>query len=377
MATLAGLPGISVGLAVDPTGVAPGLRVAERQFRQFAQNTQRGTGAMRQGFQQLGFQIQDVVVSLQSGQAPLRVFIQQGTQIASAFGPVGAALGTAAALAVSLGAAFLSTGDSASAAAADVDKLLGKIDEMVPTVDAAVKAMRDLTDVQLRNKRLNLTGDMAKLQAEQDRVIRQIDDLVTRFGQLGAAEAGITQGTGDISQAMSEFLAGVTDVHEFAAEMQRLQGAVDNTDFDEFVEGVREGANELLAAELGAQRTANELAALDRIAAGATQTAEEQADAETRRAKALDKSAKSAQQLTDQQKRLQAAGKYLLETSAVEERYDREQERIAEIERQRELAVAEQAAIAARQAAVMARPCRSADPSIQDEFTNIFAECFG
>ena len=44
-------------------------------------------------------QIQDVVVSLQAGQQPLTVLIQQGSQLASAFGPVGVILGTVGALA--------------------------------------------------------------------------------------------------------------------------------------------------------------------------------------------------------------------------------------------------------------------------------------
>ena len=48
---------------------------------------------MRGAFGNLGHQVQDVAVQLQMGTSATRVFTQQGSQIAGAFGPTGAIVG--------------------------------------------------------------------------------------------------------------------------------------------------------------------------------------------------------------------------------------------------------------------------------------------
>jgi hypothetical protein len=89
MATLSGLPGISVGLAMDATGVATGVRQAEREITRFAQTANRQSALMRQGFAQLGLQVQDFAVQVGSGTSALRAFGQQAPQALAAFGPGG------------------------------------------------------------------------------------------------------------------------------------------------------------------------------------------------------------------------------------------------------------------------------------------------
>ena len=59
---------------------------------------QRAGANLRFAIGNAAAQVQDIVVSLEGGQDALRVFIQQGSQIASAFGPVGVAVGTLGAL---------------------------------------------------------------------------------------------------------------------------------------------------------------------------------------------------------------------------------------------------------------------------------------
>ncbi|MBL3468454.1 phage tail protein, partial [Klebsiella pneumoniae] len=53
------------------------------------------SGNLRAGFQQAGYQIQDFVVQVQSGQNALIALSQQGSQLLSAFGGWGVALGAA------------------------------------------------------------------------------------------------------------------------------------------------------------------------------------------------------------------------------------------------------------------------------------------
>lgn len=68
-------------------------------------------GAMGSRLQQVGFQLQDVAIQLQAGTRASVVFAQQGSQIASVFGPVGAIIGTLAAVGIpALAFAFSNAG---------------------------------------------------------------------------------------------------------------------------------------------------------------------------------------------------------------------------------------------------------------------------
>ena len=59
-----------------------------------AQNQVRtGTRQSRAAFTQLSYQVQDISVQLQAGQSPFIVLAQQGSQVASIFGPGGAVIG--------------------------------------------------------------------------------------------------------------------------------------------------------------------------------------------------------------------------------------------------------------------------------------------
>ena len=98
-----------------------------------ANDIDRSTGRMSANFQNLGYQVQDIAVQLQQGTNPLIVFAQQGSQIASVFGPWGAILGAAGAVVGALATHLLdfneeaektpdlvvATGEAFSAAQAD------------------------------------------------------------------------------------------------------------------------------------------------------------------------------------------------------------------------------------------------------------------
>lgn len=89
---------------------------AENGFRRFgkaAESSQRNVLQFRTGLQQLGLQAQDVAVQLSAGTSALTVFGQQAPQILSVFGPLGIAIGAAAAALPLLAAAFGSAGSEA------------------------------------------------------------------------------------------------------------------------------------------------------------------------------------------------------------------------------------------------------------------------
>lgn len=62
-----------------------------------------GFAKLRNGAQQVGFQVQDMVVQLQSGTSAFVAIGQQGSQLAGAFGPGGAVLGAVIALGSAIG----------------------------------------------------------------------------------------------------------------------------------------------------------------------------------------------------------------------------------------------------------------------------------
>ena len=94
--------------ARDDTGAA--FASVNANLNKTANNAKKLNGnlrIMRGGMGQLGHQIQDVAVQLQMGQNALMVFTQQGSQVASLFGPTGAIIGAVGAVAGALAAGFL------------------------------------------------------------------------------------------------------------------------------------------------------------------------------------------------------------------------------------------------------------------------------
>ncbi|HGY3698838.1 TPA: phage tail tape measure protein [Citrobacter freundii] len=63
-----------------------------------AEGGAKGTGSWKNSMQQAGYQVQDFIIQVQGGQSALVAFAQQGSQLAGAFGPGGAIVGSIIAL---------------------------------------------------------------------------------------------------------------------------------------------------------------------------------------------------------------------------------------------------------------------------------------
>lgn len=100
----------------------------------------RSSGAIKGALGQVGFQVQDLVVQIQAGQSPLTALIQQGTQLAGAFGPAGVAIGTVAAIVAAAAGAFFNLGQSIDAAA-QVQGLLQSIDDTSKAYDRQIETV--------------------------------------------------------------------------------------------------------------------------------------------------------------------------------------------------------------------------------------------
>jgi len=109
-----------------------------------------GFAKFRNGAQQVGFQVQDMVVQLQSGTSAFVAIGQQGSQLAGAFGPGGAVLGAVIALASAVGGVLYKSLTASEASTKDLD--------------AAQKQLKD-TFQQTTSGTLELTDGMIQLSA--------------------------------------------------------------------------------------------------------------------------------------------------------------------------------------------------------------------
>lgn len=120
---------------------------------------------------QLGFQIQDIAVQLQGGQNPLLVLSQQGSQVASIFGPGGIVVGAFLAVAAAIGSALLPSLFKTNDAIKDLDKSMDALNEIM---------------TETKDKTLVLTDEFAKLAqtsetlsaAQFRRVMLDIDEAI-------------------------------------------------------------------------------------------------------------------------------------------------------------------------------------------------------
>lgn len=138
----------------------------------------RSSGQMRAAIGQVGFQVQDLVVQLQAGTPVLTAFVQQGSQIAGAFGPVGAIIGTVGSVLGIAAGALLGFNREAEAAKPVLDGVVKSFGAASQEADKYAKALEGATGAQ-----------RAFAQAAAAR------DLGTARGDVGAA-------TGDIVQAV-------------------------------------------------------------------------------------------------------------------------------------------------------------------------------
>jgi hypothetical protein len=131
--------------------------------------------------QNVSFQLQDMAVQLGAGTAASVVFAQQGSQIASAFGPVGAVVGALAAVGIPLLAyAFSSASDEAQ-----------QLSDAAERQKASLEALTLATyNLRLERQMMASGAGFAEEQEalnEINRLERERADIVARINQLSSA----------------------------------------------------------------------------------------------------------------------------------------------------------------------------------------------
>lgn len=172
-----------------------------------AQGMSRSTQA---SLQNVGYQVQDMIVQIQGGQGVMRSLSQQLPQLLSGFGLIGVAAGTLAPLVLAVGSALIGTGVSAKAVEEDMKALASAISELeaaqknttISSVDLAAKfgpmadQARQLYDVQKRLAQLNLEGTLT----------RAISDL-NSTGSFSGVSNGAAEDWKNLGAAADEYFA--------------------------------------------------------------------------------------------------------------------------------------------------------------------------
>ncbi|MBS4048168.1 MAG: hypothetical protein KG075_17615 [Alphaproteobacteria bacterium] len=232
--------------------------------------------------QQAGFQIGDFAVQVASGSGFLRPFIQQGTQLVSAFGPWGAAIGAVGAVVGALATTFLDLSEKTS----DTDKATKVYEETLKSLQAVIdeldkkgKDRLDLLKAERDNAMQLVRVEMAKTQAliDQARVraeLAALSDPETAFG-VGNAELAriqvldkqIADRRTQIEALEERFMAASNAVYNDKQAEQAKKDAKERTRIESEVEKEAERRRKMIQqadTDAAAQQDKDRMAAMKR-----------------------------------------------------------------------------------------------------------------
>lgn len=171
-------------------------------------------GSLRGVAGNLGFQLQDVAVQAQAGTSAFVILGQQGSQLASSFGPGGAVFGAVIAIASAIGGvlytAMKKTGAETVKLSAALEERLGMIKERLAETDEASKAAFSSVEI-------------GKANAEYEKLGQTIDELRKR--QQSYKEQVQAASNPDIRRNYENLYSSVTDQIQASIKAQKEQGA--------------------------------------------------------------------------------------------------------------------------------------------------------
>lgn len=258
-----------------------------------------GLSSFRNAAGQIGSQVQDMVVQLQSGTSEFVAIGQQGSQLASAFGPGGAVLGAVIALAAAVGGVLYK---SLGIAGADMDDLTKRSNELGKSFQMTKSGALELSDsfVEAANSTDGLSQNMVKLLGLQvaenlSKTTKAIEDQRKAWeGTSVAAQTSITT-FNDLSSAGVDVGSAIANIGSAAPDVQAKLGNL-NQFLDD--QAYKYGVNKQLIIDvLAAEReyaAENTPAAYQKVADAKTAVA----DAATKNKESALEEARTTQQLS-------------------------------------------------------------------------------
>ena len=207
----------------------------------FGKATVVNTGKLRRfgsfGMQQVGYQVQDFAVQVQSGTNALVALGQQGSQLLGIFGPTGAIAGMVLAIGTGLAGAFIAASQASKRAQQDFEataKALGELEQAFRNAEQAAGGFGRLISSFNANDIVRAFDDIAKAFKEMGETTFMerwlaSGSLLEAFGFMGNADAdAIGQRFGEMFGVAAEFAAKQFNEDFFSS----LEGAISSQDAD-------------------------------------------------------------------------------------------------------------------------------------------------
>jgi DNA repair exonuclease SbcCD ATPase subunit len=217
---------VTVAMAVDGEDqVTKAINRVGNQMEKTAKATNKASGEMKKQFRfmrggmgQLGYQVQDIAVQLQSGQNAMIVFGQQGSQIASIFGPQGAVIGAFLAVGAAIGTSLLP-------GLFKTNEELKKLRDNIPDV---IDRFDDLTAAGKAYARQLAQQNIAALTQEQDDYKEKLLETIANLEKLRNPKKGSIVLADELAEEEAELARLNSAIDDAEAAIQRQREAVDD-----------------------------------------------------------------------------------------------------------------------------------------------------
>lgn len=231
------LGGVYIEIEADVAKLLTGQQQANKALDNIGDNAQKTSGQFKKldtqlnatskvmssglkgSVQQAGYQIQDFIVQVQSGQSALVAFSQQGSQLAGAFGPGGAIVGALIALGTVVAGTLISSLNGGKSA---MDALKDAAERMNDVISVSTQGIAALSDKYANLARVNATAatllrNQAAIEYNQaiSKIPKAIGDAADSFLSFG-------------DKAISAFGGGYASIDGFNDRLKSLNITTDD-----------------------------------------------------------------------------------------------------------------------------------------------------
>ncbi|HAN9123851.1 chromosome segregation protein SMC [Escherichia coli] len=179
----------------------------------------KGTGAWKNSMQQAGYQVQDFIIQVQGGQSALVAFAQQGSQLAGAFGPGGAVIGSVIALSSVLAGVLITSLNGGKNA---MDALKDAAEAMDKVITISQNGVAALSDKYALLAKTNT--EVATLMRNQ--ALLEYNEAINKIPKAISDASSSLLSFGD--KALSAFSGGYASVDGFNDRLATLDITTDN-----------------------------------------------------------------------------------------------------------------------------------------------------
>ena len=239
---MAVLPGLHTSISLETAAFIAGTQrataamdnmatrtaISQRQMQSQLDRTSRSMRQFRANIVQVGYQIQDVAIQLQSGTAALTILAQQGGQVASVFGPLGAIIGTVISVAAAGASAWFAYASGTKNATEATDQFAKTQKALNELLKDSQKGILDqasaITQLSGVRRELAVSGIKSALENENRAIAANTEALNASFGELQKQLTAIPSQIGVMQEALRQAeAAGSPVIKQLRARLTELE----------------------------------------------------------------------------------------------------------------------------------------------------------